>query len=149
MFCSTCGNQLTQGLSFCNRCGASQKERVNLTRGATTAAFLTAITVIAVAGLGIMLGGALALKNAGNFGGEVIGPFMAMTFFLVLVVEFFLCRQLSRLTSRDEKALPYPSVVQPPEMYAAQQRVLPEPLPSVTENTTRTLEYSRNEALRR
>jgi hypothetical protein len=150
MYCSTCAAPLTPGISYCNRCGANLKEGKESVKNGVFVGFLTAITLIAICGLGIMLGGALALKKDGEMPNEVVGIFMFMTFFLVLAVEFFLCRQLSRLAF-TEKALPrhQPQTAPPHELRAPQQRGLPEPVPSVTENTTRTLEYSRDEALRR
>ncbi len=149
MFCSTCGATITPGLSFCNRCGASLKERTELTvRTGAIAAFLTAITIIGIAGLGIMLGGALALKREG-LGEDVAGMFMFMTFLIVCMTEFLLLRRLSRVTSSTEtkRVSSPPLTPMPNELRAAQAppRGLPETMPSVTENTTRTLEYSRNE----
>lgn len=95
-----------------------------------------------------MLGGAMAMKNGAQFGEEMIGAFMMMCFFVVTLVEFFLCRQLSRITQTlDPKRLAAAATpaVMPADFRGPQQRVLPEPLPSVTENTTRTLKYSRHE----
>ncbi len=154
MFCSTCGTTITPGLSFCNRCGASLKERTEPdTKTGAITAFLTAITLIAIIGLGIMLGGALTLKRDANLGEDVVGMFMFFTFFILCVTEFFLVRQLSKLIGgREPKyaSLPPPATM-PNELrtaQAAQARGLPEAMPSVTENTTRTLEYSRNEPQR-
>jgi hypothetical protein len=113
------------------------------------AAFLTAITVIAIAGLGIILGGALVLKRQADLGGEIIGTFMFMAFLLLLVVEWSLCRQLSKLTTKGERAPNLAVSVNPPELHPAHQRTLAEPLTSVTESTTRTLDYAPNEPLRR
>ena len=151
MYCSTCGLQTSPGLSYCNRCGANLKSR-DESPNANVAAYLTTISIVALAGLGIMLGGALVLKNKAHLEGEIIGPFMAMAFLVVMTIEIYLCRQLSRLTTTSEKiATPVP----PPiasiqnELGAQQKRALHEPLPSVTENTTRTLEYSYNEPERR
>ena len=62
MYCSACGTPLTPGLSYCNRCGASLKEHAQ-SKSSAIPAFLTAITLIAIVGLGIMLGGALTLKR--------------------------------------------------------------------------------------
>ncbi|HEY7786809.1 MAG TPA: zinc ribbon domain-containing protein [Pyrinomonadaceae bacterium] len=150
MYCSTCGSPITQGLSFCNRCGANLRDRSQALGSATTAAFLTAITVIAIAGLGIMFGGSLVLRKEAALGGEIIGSFMLMTFLLVLVIEWLLCRQLSRLTNKSEQSSLPPAVSRtPPELYPAQQRALAEPHQSVTDNTTRTLEYAPHEPLRR
>jgi predicted nucleic acid-binding Zn ribbon protein len=147
MFCSTCGTTITPGLSFCNRCGASLKERGETTpRTGAIVAFLIAITLIAIVGLGIMLGGALTLKKDAALGEDVVGIFMFFTFFIVCITEFFLVRQLSKLTSTTEpkRVSPPPATMQN-ELRPAQARGLPEAMPSVTENTTRTLEYSRNE----
>jgi len=112
-------------------------------------AFLVAITMIGVMGLGIMLGGALTLAKEANVRDDIVGVFMMFTFLIVLITEIMLVRQLSRFTGSAKT----PKVVeQPPhvnEFRTTQTpRGLPENLPSVTENTTRTLEYSRNEPLR-
>ncbi len=147
MYCSGCGSPIATGLSFCNRCGTSLKERGESKLGSITA-FLTAITVLGIVGLGIMLGGALALRDAAHLGEKMIAAFMLMTFFLVGIIEVFLCRQLSRLTFGSEKEqtqIASSQTAVPNELRAPQPRSLPEPIPSVTENTTRTLEYSRRE----
>jgi hypothetical protein len=151
MYCSACGIPLAAGLSFCNRCGTSLN-RTSSTQAGALVAFLTAITVIAVAGLGIMLGGSLVLTKEAGLPEPVVSAYMAMVFLLVLIVEIFLCRQLSRVLSKSES--PPPVLLQSQvnntgEIRPADRRVLPEPLPSVTENTTRTLEYSRKEPLTR
>lgn len=148
MYCAACGTPIAPGLSYCNRCGSSLKERTDAKTGAITA-FLTAITLIGIAGLGIMLGGAIALRAA-NVDQAVMGLFMFFTFFIVCLTEFLLVRQLSKLTSSNERKMidipQYP--VMQNELRPAQPRSLSEPVSSVTENTTRTLEYSRNEPAR-
>ena len=149
MYCSACGTPLAAGLSYCNRCGMNLKERSETSGGSNiVSSYLTSITLLGVGGLGLMLGGAMAMKNGAQMPEEIIGIFMVMCFFVVTLVEIFLCRQLSRLTrTLDHKQLAAPSIpaTQPADFRAPQPRVLAEPLPSVTENTTRTLEYSRNE----
>lgn len=152
MFCSSCGTTITPGLSYCNRCGASLKEQPTESTVKTGAivAFLLAITIIGLSGLGIMLGGAVTLKTEAAMTQDVVGMFMFFTFFIVSIIEFFLVRQLSKLISNPapkRSSLPQPSAI-PHELHpatAAQARGLPEAMPSVTENTTRTLEYARKE----
>jgi predicted nucleic acid-binding Zn ribbon protein len=146
MYCVTCGTPLAPGLSYCNRCGASLKERSDSKSGAIIA-FLTAITLIGISGLGIMLGGTMALKREANLSQELVGIFMLFTFLIVCITEILLVRQLSRLTgSNEQKRVDVPPhFVAPPEFRPVQPRTLAEPIPSVTENTTRTLEYSRSE----
>lgn len=102
MYCAACGTPLAPGLSFCNRCGMSLKERSERKKDWVNS-YLTAIAIIGIAGLIVMLGGAIALRNGAQLGEEVVGIFMLMTFAIVGVVELSLCRQLSRLNRAAEK----------------------------------------------
>jgi len=143
MYCANCGTPLTQGLSYCNRCGVNLRERTE-TKTAAIGAFLTAITLLGVIGLGIMLGGALVLRKEAGLSQELIGFFMLFTFLIVSLTEFMLVRNLSKLTGStgSPKYLPQPI---PHDLRLPQATPLGEPVPSVTENTTRTLEYARRE----
>ena len=145
MYCSTCGAPITSGLSFCNRCGANLKDRSSSQNMGPISAFLTAITILAIVGLGIMLGGSLVLRKEANFPFELIGCFMLFVLAIVGVVEFMLLRQLSRVTGAvdDRRTLPSPQPLH--ELRPASVNNLAEPIGSVTENTTRTLEYARRE----
>lgn len=106
---------------------------------------LTAITTLGLVGLGIMLMGAVILRRKANLDQELIGVFMMFTFLIVSVTEFMLVRNLSKLTSWNEnkKYLPPPTPTNELRLSAASS--LGEPVPSVTENTTRTLDYTRRE----
>jgi hypothetical protein len=146
MYCATCGAPLAPGLSYCNRCGANLKERSESHTG-SIAAFLTAITLIGLIGMGIMLGGMLTLTQEAHLGEPIVGFYMLFTFLIVAVIEILLIRQLSRFTSSSERKVidaPQQPIV-PGELRPAQPRTLAEPMQSVTENTTRTLDYSRND----
>src|SRR6185295_2244839 len=149
MYCAACGTPLAPGLSYCNRCGMSLKERTSDAKPVPVNSYLTAITIVGIVGLSLMLGGAIALKQGAEFHEDIIGIFMLMTFAIVGIVEFSLCRQLSRLNRAAEKkesvAPPFLPAGMPTEIRGQQPRSLGEPVSSVTENTTRTLEYSRNE----
>jgi hypothetical protein len=147
MYCANCGTQLTAGLSYCNRCGFNLRERTE-SNTAVTSAFLTAITTLGVAGLAILFGGALVLKKKAQLDPDLIAAFMAFTFLLVGVIEFMLIRNLSKLMTPKEKetrSLPTPVTN---NLRLPQHSTLGEPIPSVTENTTRTLEYSEREQRR-
>lgn len=144
MYCAICGTPLAPGLSYCNRCGANLKERSESHTG-SIAAFLTAITLVGLIGMGIMLGGMVTLTTEAHLGEPIVGFFMLFTFLIVAVVEILLIRQLSRFTSSsDRKDIPQQPIM-PNELRPAQPRTLAEPMQSVTENTTRTLDYSRND----
>jgi hypothetical protein len=144
MYCVNCGTALGPGLSYCNRCGFNLREKTESNTGVISA-FLTAITVLGTAGLAIMLGGAIVLRRKANLDQELIGVFMMFTFLLISVTEFMLLRSLSKLTGPKEsrmRSLPPPATN---ELRLPQQSNVGEPVPSVTENTTRTLEYARRE----
>jgi hypothetical protein len=144
MYCTNCGTPNTQGLSYCNRCGTDLRERKEPANTAAITAMLTAITLIGIAGLGIMLGGALVLRRMDP---GLIGVFMLFTFLLVSMTEIMLIRNLSKLTSSAKESTKY---FPPPPPVNNEMRLpaagsLGEPVPSVTENTTRTLDYVRPE----
>jgi hypothetical protein len=158
MYCSGCGSPIAQGLSFCNRCGTSLKERSSGQSKslAATTALVLAMVIVAISAMGLLLGGPIALKQEGQFGEELIVLFMFLTFFIGSVTEILLYRQLSRLTAQPKITFNQAAAIPPApaaDYYAPQphpralneQRTLAEPIPSVTENTTRTLGYSRNE----
>jgi hypothetical protein len=140
MYCANCGTQLAQELSYCNRCGSNLRERPESNTGVITA-FLTAITTLGVAGLAILFGGALVLRRKAQLDPELIGIFMTFTFLLVSLIEFMLIRNLSKLLAPKEstvRSFPPPVIN---DLRLPQHSTLGEPVPSVTENTTRTLEY--------
>ena len=144
MYCVNCGTQLVQGLSYCNRCGFNLRERSESKTGSITA-YLTAITLLGMAGLGLMLAGALVLRRGALLSQELIGVYMLFTFLIVSVTEFMLVRNLAKLTAAKEdhkRSLPPPV---PQDFRLPQASPLGEPVGSVTENTTRTLEYARRE----
>lgn len=149
MYCANCGTQLVQGLSYCNRCGVNLREKVEKNTGAI-AAFLVAITLLGLGGLGVMLGGAIALRQQAVLSQDLIGVFMLFTFLTVSATELMLIKNLSKLLSsakeKPARSLPPPA---PNDLRIPQHSTLGEPVPSVTENTTRTLEYERREQGRR
>jgi predicted nucleic acid-binding Zn ribbon protein len=152
MYCSTCGTAITPGLSFCNRCGARLEEPPQQIRTAQVTAFLTAITLIAICGLGIMLGGSLVLRSEVGMPVGFVGVFMLFTFLITGVTEVMLIKNLSRLTGSSETKRHF-TYVQPPamshqpplELHPPTAQSFGEPIGSVTDNTTRTLEYARRE----
>ena len=146
MYCVNCGAPRTQGLSYCNRCGADLRERVESSNTGAITAFLTAITLLGLGGLGILLGGALVLRRGALLSQELIGVFMLFTFLIVSMTEIMLVKNLSKLFSSSERKNYFP-VAPPiqPDLRLPQGTPLGEPVGSVTENTTRTLEYARRE----
>ena len=76
----------------------------------------------------------------------VVAVFMLFTFLTVVLTEFMLFRNLSKLTGSKETKRQFTPAQQPPlELRSPSAQAFGEPVGSVTENTTRTLEYARRE----
>lgn len=148
MFCSNCGSPRVHGLSYCNRCGIDLRERKEpSSHTAAISVMLAAITLIGLIGLGIMIGGSLSLRREAGLSQELIGVFMLFAFLIISLTEFMLVRNLSKLISSvTEKKTYLPAAPQmQQEMRLPPARNLGEPVSSVTENTTHTLDYARRE----
>ena len=144
MYCANCGAPLGPGLSYCNRCGFNLREKTESNTGVISA-FLTAITVLGTVGLAIMLFGAIVLRRKANLDQELIGVFMMFTFLLISFTEFMLLRSLSKfMESKESKIRSLPPPVTN-DLRLPRASSLGEPVPSVTENTTQTLEYVRRD----
>jgi hypothetical protein len=148
MYCSSCGTPVTPGLSYCNRCGTSLKEPEAIPRNTGLMSIIViAMTLVGLGGLGILLGGAAVLRTGANLPPDLIAVFMLFCFLIVIMTEFALVRNLSKLvssSSEKHKHLPAAKSI-PPDLRLPQATPFGEPVSSVTENTTRTLEYSRRQ----
>ena len=144
MYCPTCGNETTVELKYCNRCGA------NLTLPTMSAPTVMApvrITVpsivlgmMVLGGLGIIFGGASEFARNGLHPAAIVWMvlFSAAALFgcTALMIRFFTkMLTLQRETLPAQRPRPVMSERQQP-MHHLPPRM--EPVPSVTENTTRT-----------
>ncbi len=146
MFCQKCGNSVDEHLSYCNRCGSKLfKEDVSPQATANSVAtnLSMAVGFTGLGGLGILVGLiAVLLKN--NALREVI-VILAICYLAALFgICFLMLQQISRLTkasqSPDEKTIGQSSPGQLNAVNTAQLEEHREPLMSVTEHTTRTLD---------
>jgi hypothetical protein len=152
MYCSTCGVAVAQGLSYCNYCGAklngekgdshiksSELRAESLIISAMVALFILGLLAITVL-MGVMK--AVLDLNVGQ-----IFTFTLLSFLIMLLIEGVLVWRLMRRKRDTEEAsdtaLSKGQVTK--ELDAAQARMLPEPVPSVTEHTTRLFEPTHSE----
>lgn len=169
MFCSSCGNQIADTLTYCNRCGfrlidksdnsvlanlstalqkkltekkegeSSSKSLVTILQGLMT---LTAIVVLG--GFGIIIGLVAILLDKDIPHQEI---FKFVVFFLMAVfgISFLVIHQLSRalnvyLKQQTKESLNDSQQAKIEGRSTAQLEEPKEPFISVTENTTRTLD---------
>lgn len=149
MYCSACASPVTAGLKFCNRCGANLNKDQEATGSSLAGGLITAVVMVALFGLGIMFAGSIALKKGGDMNNDIVGLFMFFSFLIIGTTEVFLLRQLSRLqgtNNQTQRVENSPPLFQPAQSAPMRElhavREMPEPVSSVTENTTRTLVHS-------
>lgn len=145
MFCPACGASVQQNLSYCNRCGAkvggAPAEGAGRSAELSPNLILAVIGVVFAVGLGSFLS-LLALMKQGDGINPIIFVGAGLSFLAMIVLEAVLLW----LLLRGRKSAPRASVAAPPneqttrELAEAQARLLPDPLPSVTEQTTRAFE---------
>ena len=144
MYCSSCSATLTEGLSYCNRCGAesgAKTRTVPLVPALIPEFLVWAIVGVSVGGLAILVGLIAVMKWSG-FSLGLIALFSMLSFLLLLGAEsvFIWMIVRSRSAAKEPSALPQSREFTTKELGERQARALPEPVPSVTEQTTRTLE---------
>jgi predicted amidophosphoribosyltransferase len=155
MYCSSCGVSVAQGLSYCNHCGAklNREKGDSLIKSSGSKAeslIIAAIVAVFVFGLGAIMGLMAVMKAVLDLNIGQILAFTLLSFLIMLLIEgVFIWRLMRRNRSAEgtgDTALSKEQATK--ELDAAQGRVLPEAMPSVTEHTTRALEqiYSEQES---
>ena len=146
MYCSSCGIAVAQGLSYCNQCGAklsgargddvagSSEVRPGYLVFAMMAVFIFGLVAIT------MLVGVMKTVLAFNEGAML--AFTLVSFLILISLEAVFLRLLFRRRHGSEEAgsgqLSKGQTTN--DLNAAHARALPEPVPSVTEHTTRTFD---------
>jgi hypothetical protein len=144
MYCSSCGTRVASGLSYCSRCGGevgAEDRTVPLAPPPIPEFLIWAIVGVSVGGLSLIIGLMAVMKWAG-FDLGLIAMFTILSFLLLLGAESVFIWLLLRLRRPAIKpiALTHSREITTKELVDKQVRSLPEPVPSVTEQTTRTLE---------
>lgn len=157
MYCHTCGAQLAEGLSYCNKCGANlgplKDQGQTGTAGTTVDAVLWVIVGTTITLLGMALG-ALVLMNQGQINERLGTAFVILTFLALVMVEGGLVWRLLQLNrgSENMRTVPRANDLSTAELNPSTARALPEPLEpvsSVADQTTRSLEPSYDKGERR
>jgi vacuolar-type H+-ATPase subunit I/STV1 len=151
MYCSSCGVAVPQGLSYCNYCGAklsgAKSDNVSKSSEVKPELLVSAMVVVFVFGLiaiTMLIG---VMKSVINLDVGQILAFALLCFLIMLSIEGVFVRLLLRRKRGGEE--PGDAVLfkgqATKELDAAQGRMLPEPVASVTEHTTRAFDPIYNE----
>ncbi len=146
MYCSSCGVAVAPGLSYCNYCGeklngAKSDARIKSSevKPETLVAAMVFVFVLGLGAITVLMG---VMKAVLNLDLGLILFFTLLSFLIMLSLEGVIIRLLfRRKRGAEEVGDTVPLKGQATrELDAAQARALPEPVPSVTEHTTRAFE---------
>ena len=144
MYCSSCGSAVPPGLSYCNRCGADLrvKEETPVKRsGPSPDSLVWGIVGVTIVGLFLVIALMVFMKDL-HFNDGMINGFAVAAFLSFLLVDVLFAWLLlsSKRGQKESSDLAELKAELRRELGGAQTHSLPEPAPSVTEHTTRTLE---------
>jgi hypothetical protein len=150
MYCSACGVAVAQGLSYCNYCGAKLSgagdngPKSSEVRPESLLFAMMAVFIFGLAAITVLMG---VMKTVLDLPVERVLGFALFPFLVMLLLEGVFIRLLMRRKHGAEEAgdtvLLKGQATK--ELDAAQARALPEPVPSVTEHTTRAFAPLHNE----
>ena len=152
MYCPSCGNEIAVELKYCNRCGA------NLSL--PTAPQVVAVAPVKLAipsivlGVTIVAGIGIILAATGELARQGVPPVALVWMVLFAVATLLGCtglliRFLTKLITLQRETITTQPAAPPQVISRPQAQQLPsrfEPVPSVTENTTRTFSPAYKEA---
>lgn len=141
MYCSSCGVAVTKGLNYCNYCGKrlNQDGDSSQVRPESLLFAMMATFIFGIGAITIFIG---VMKTVLIIPVERILTIALLPFLLLVVLEAVFIRLLLQRTRIVEKKTDptRADASTTNELDAAQARALPEPLPSVTEHTTRAFD---------
>src|SRR5437016_13015187 len=140
MYCPSCAVAVAEGLSYCNFCGAKLTLSVggaesSEVKPGTLIAAMAFVFIFGLAAIGFLV---VILKAVFELNVGPILAFTSLSFLILLVLEGIFIRLLFQ-RSRTKQAPDTGQFKGPAskELHAAPARESAEPLPSVTEHTTR------------
>jgi len=146
MFCSACGSALPANLTYCNRCGAKlggvKADDIAKPVEFYPESLVWAVVAVFLGGLALTIGLMSVMKEVVHFDLGMIWVVTLISFFIMLVIEgvFISMFFSSKKTAQRLLGLDRSREHTTKELDEAHRLALPEPVPSVTEEATRTFE---------
>ena len=149
MYCPACGVAVAQGLSYCNQCGAKLNRDDSGTRSPEVkpellVSAMAGVFILGLAAITVLMG---MMKTVLGLPVERVLAFTLLPFLVLLLLEGVFLRLLFRRKRGTQEVGDTAQLKGQAtrELDAAQVRVLPEHMPSVTEHTTRAFDPSYRE----
>ncbi len=145
MYCSTCGVAVAKGLSYCNYCGAQlsgTQEHSSYSREVKPELLVSAMAgvfILGLVGIAVLIG---VGKEGAGFDVPILIAMTMLSFVIMLIIEAVLIGLLFRRPKAPREAKNANKLKHhtTKELHEAQARMLQEPVPSVTEHTTRAFD---------
>ena len=146
MYCSACGVAMAEGLSYCKNCGAKLSGAKTVrdvtsphVRPEMLVSAISALFIFGLVGITMLMG---VMKVVLEMPVERVLAFSLVPLLLLLIVEGVFIRLLLSSKRGVESAGQVGSIKgsATKELDPAQPLSLPQPIPSVTENTTRAFD---------
>jgi hypothetical protein len=148
MYCSSCGVVVAQGLSYCNHCGAKLNRGDSVikspeVRPELLVSAMAGVFILGLAAITVLMG---MMKNVLDLPVERVLALALLPFLIMLFLEGVFLRLLFRRKRGSEEAGDTVLLKghATKELDAAHAGVLRDPMSSVTDHTTRTLEPVHN-----
>lgn len=147
MYCQSCGTATTQGLNYCNRCGANLSPISTAPFSKLVALVWSiplAMALITLGGLGMLFYIGLELTRRGGDASPTGALLMLVDLLAVLIIDWMLIRQLSRVIDiyRPSREVTNGSRLELNGKHPEQIEAQREPATFLTEHTTRMFETS-------
>lgn len=147
MFCHNCGNEIRQGLNYCNRCGMRVFTEIEKVSSKGDELSLTMTIVTGAVSLAGVIALAVLINRLIRQGGEVppSAVFLIVVFGLIVTgIVFALSRQISKVHSQAapilQKSMSKANSTPLLENKTSELDYVPASVSSVTENTTKLFE---------
>ena len=143
MYCSNCGNKVTEGLNYCNRCGGKVQGIDSVVSESVAERLASSLRWIGFGGF-IALIALVAMMLKDNILDATVVTIIAMFLTTLFGICFLILWQISKLTASQSNSTRVDSSASAPaglESKIPDQLEQPQQPPaSVVENTTRTLD---------
>ena len=145
MYCSTCGSAITQNLTYCNRCGArvgAKSDELAKPIELYPESLIWAIVAVFIGGIGVIIGLMAVMKEVAGFDLSMVWAVTMISFMMMLGIEgvliymFFSGRKTAKQLISGNRLKEQTTK----ELVEESMPLLPEPVASVTEQTTRAFE---------
>jgi hypothetical protein len=146
VYCSSCGGNVLQQLTYCNHCGsklnlAKREAEITHVHDVSPESLVWAILSVFIGGMGVIIGLMAVMKNVLHFNMTLIVVISLLCFLMMSVIEtVFIWRFIGHRHSGEQGGPAKLGENTRQELGAVQAKALAEPRESVTDHTTRSFE---------